>query len=414
MRKLIGLSLLLACATTSVVSAQEVELGIEQRNRGEIGRGYKGTFGDNSGVGGVILNRTRINVGFGSQYVDAKVTLQNSGMWGASDKGSANNDVVVYESYANIKFGHGIAFKVGRQELKYDEGRILSAPKWGNAGSSHDAMVLSFAHEGLKLHVGGAYNNDNKNQEFYKTDIYGLSSNKWYRSMVYGWGHYQFKKGVGVSLLYLNEGLLGETGKTHYRSTFGGQLDYKTGAFAATLSGYGQCGRNYKNEKEGGYLLAGTVSYKFIEQLGVKVGYDYYSNERDGHKGFTWLYGSPHNFAGYMDFWLDNLTSVNGLHDAYAGLFGKYKRLSYALDYHNFRMVKETVPGAGSGLGNELDLTLSYPFKDWVSIDVGASVYVLTDATRAIKNTAVDAASFGYVTLTVKPSALKLAFKKQK
>lgn len=414
MKKKYGIAFLTLCVGLAGVNAQEVELGLEQRNRGEIGRGYKGSFGDNGGVGGVILNRTRINVGFNSSHVDAKVTLQNSGMWGQSDKGSSNNDVVVYESYATVKFGHGIAFKAGRQELKYDEGRILSSPKWGNAGTSHDAMILSFTNDDLKFHVGGAYNNDNKNQEFYKTDVYGLASNKWYRSMVYGWGHYRFCKKAGLSLLYLNEGLLGETGKTHYRSTFGGQMDVCLGAFAATLSGYGQSGRNYKDEKEGGFLLAGTASYKFSKKLGIKVGYDYYSNERDGHKGFTWLYGSPHNFAGYMDFWLDNLNTVNGLNDVYAGIFGKLKDLSYALDYHNFRMTEEFADNTGLGLGNELDLTLSYPVKDWVSVDVGASVYVLTDASRSVKQTTVDAASFGYVTLTVKPSAMKWAIKKHK
>ena len=414
MGKKLSLSLLFFYAGITGIGAQRLDLGIEQRNRGEIGRGYKGVFGDHGGVGGVILNRTRVNVGFASEHVDAKVTLQNSGMWGQSDKGSANNDIVVYESYADIRFGHGLGFKVGRQELKYDEGRILSAPKWGNAGSSHDAMVLSFTDRNLKVHLGGAYNNDNKNQEYYKTDVYGLSSDKWYRSMAYGWVHYRFCKSSELSALYLNEGLLGGDGRMHYRSTFGGQADFRFGAFGATLSGYGQSGRNFKNEKEGGYLLAGTLSYRHSEGWGIKAGYDFYSNSHNGRKGFTWLYGSPHNFAGYMDFWLDNLNSLNGLNDVYAGVFGGWKRFSYAVDYHNFRTVDALTQGAGTGLGNEIDLTCSWQFKNWLSVDAGASVYLLTDAVRQVKGTTVDAASFGYVTLTVKPSALKWELKRSK
>ena len=414
MRKPIILSLILVFIGLLSLNAQEMSFGLEQRNRGEIGRGYKGIFGDNSGAGGLIWNRSRVIVGLASQYVDAKVTLQYNGMWGRSDKSSSNNNVVLYESYANIKFGHGLAFKAGRQEMKYDEGRIISSPQWGNNGTSHDAMILSYTNSNLKVHLGGAYNNDAKNQEFFKTDTYSLASDKWYRSMFFGWGRYQFAHNVGLSAMYLNEGLLDEQGKTRYRSTYGGQLDYKDDALAVTLSGYAQAGHNYKNEKEGGFFLAGWASYKFLPQFGIKLGYDYYSNDRDGHKGFSWLYGSPHNFGGYMDLWLENLHTINGLHDAYLGVFGKGKHLGYSLDWHNFRMVKEFSSAEGKSLGNEIDFTLSYPFKEWITVDLGTSLYVLTDACRTVKKTSLDATSFGYVTLTVKPSALKLALKKQK
>lgn len=144
MRKTIILSIILVFIGLISLNAQEMSFGLEQRNRGEIGRGYKGIFGDNSGAGGLIWNRSRVIVGLASQYVDAKVTLQYNGMWGRSDKNSSNNNVVLYESYANIKFGHGLAFKAGRQEMKYDEGRIISSPQWGNNGTSHDAMILSY------------------------------------------------------------------------------------------------------------------------------------------------------------------------------------------------------------------------------------------------------------------------------
>lgn len=115
-----------------------------------------------------------------------------------------------------------------------------------------------------------------------------------------------------------------------------------------------------------------------------------------------------------MDLWLENLHTINGLHDAYLGVFGKGKHLGYSLDWHNFRMVKEFSSAEGKSLGNEIDFTLSYPFKEWITVDLGASLYVLTDACRTVKKTSLDATSFGYVTLTVKPSALKLALKKQK
>lgn len=408
------MSSLLWGMTGMFLHAQEISFEVEQRNRGEIGRGYKGVFGDQAGVGGVILNRTRLSVEFEHAYVDAKVTLQNSGMWGTSNKESANNSIVVYESYANMKLGHGLAFKAGRQELKYDEGRILSAPKWGNSGCSHDALVLSYTHDNLKIHLGGAYNNDNKNQEYYKTDTYSLASDKWYRSMFYGWANYRFGKRASLSLLYLNEGLLDADMVTHHRSTFGGQADFRLQPLSFSFSVYGQAGHDLSGNKEGGYLLAGKVAYAFSKPWNVKVGYDYYSNARDGHNGFTWLYGSPHNFAGYMDLWLDNLPALGGLNDIYAGLSGTHRHLSYALDYHNFHMTHSMAPGTNNKLGNEIDLTLAYEFKEWISVECGASGILLTDASRAIKQTGLDASGFGYLTLLIHPSALQLALKGKK
>lgn len=399
------------CFTTLSAYAQDFSIGVEQRNRGEVGRGYKGKFGDQGGAGGVLFNRTRLKADFTHSFIDVKVTLQNSGMWGESDRSSSNNSVVVYESYANIKLGKGFAFKGGRQELKYDEGRILSSPKWGNAGSSHDAAILSFKHHHLNIHAGGAFNNDDKNQEFYKTDVYHLASNKWYRSMFYGWLHYDVKPHFGFSVLYLNEGLLGEDKKTRHRSTYGGQVDFKKKRFSTRLSAYGQFGKDYADNKEGGFLLAGSAAYKISKHVNLKAGYDHYSKAQNGHKGFTWLYGSAHNFGGYMDFWLEDLNSIRGLGDAYLGVSGKGKTLSYTVDVHAFHSASETVSGTGKHLGDELDITVTYPFKKWCSLEAGASVYMMTDASRAAKHTQVDAGAFGYLTLSVIPSSLRLSLK---
>ena len=131
--------------------AQEVSFSIDQRTRGEYSDGYKGDFGGDIGAGTVILNRTRLSTTFSCAWAKAHVTLQSSGMWGQSNKSSSKNTVILYEAYADILLFQGMTAKLGRQELKYDDNRIFSAPAWANGGSAHDALVLKYSINNLFL-----------------------------------------------------------------------------------------------------------------------------------------------------------------------------------------------------------------------------------------------------------------------
>ena len=83
------------------------------------------------------MERTRLNVGYKRPYFDAKISIQHSGVWGQAGKGTMN----LYETYIQLKAPMGLFAKIGRQELAYDNERIIGSDDWAMAASSRCRQV---------------------------------------------------------------------------------------------------------------------------------------------------------------------------------------------------------------------------------------------------------------------------------
>ena len=159
-------------------------------------------------------------------------------------------------------------------------------------------------------------------------------------------------------------------------------------------------------------------------KLYVGPGFDYLSGD-DGTKAVTAtstthrfdpLYGTPHKFWGYMDyFYVANPFGTQGLFNTFFKI--KYKpkdNLTLTLDLHNFRAGNKVSNGAGgtqnADLGNEIDFVANYALTKLINIELGYSIMEATTTMESaqVKNVknANTTAQWAYLMISIKPNFL--------
>ncbi|NNE54957.1 MAG: alginate export family protein, partial [Flavobacteriales bacterium] len=173
------------------------------RARFEFRHGFKTLFPDSANPAAFVVQRTRLKIGHKGENVHFFTSLQNIRVWGdVSQLNSSDvNGVAVHEAWAKISFNENIGLKVGRQELNYDDARILGNVDWAMQGRSHDAALLRFSDNDLKIDAGVAFNQDG--QSLVNTTLINPGT---YKSLQFLWAHLK-REEVSVSVLALNNGL---------------------------------------------------------------------------------------------------------------------------------------------------------------------------------------------------------------
>lgn len=430
--KMVGAMALLLFTTTSTV-AQELSMNAELRPRAEYRSGYGSPITDSSSPAGFMLQRSRLGFGFKNAYLKTNFTIQDSRTYGEagvnSEAVSSSGSLSVYEAWADILLIPGGSVAIGRQALKYDDNRIFSAANWSNTGTAHDVVVFKYELENsFTGNLGFAYNND---KAISKETMYSAATK--YRYMGYLWISKPLTPGLLFTALALDEGIQKTTtdasGTTTYSSkvdmyhryTAGGNLKYQNPScpFDFLATAYFQFGKTTATKNLNASLLALKMNYKLTPAFIGTLGADLYSGD-DGKdtsksKTFNWLYGAPHSFNGYMDYWTASLPT-QGLVDYYGQVAGNLtKKFSYEVGYHLFDTAKEVEYSSakhGKSLGSELDIKLSYKMNSCVSVEGGWGTYFLSDNSRYLKLKAADAKSrtpnWAYISLTIKPDVFKI------
>lgn len=117
--------------------------------------------------------RSRLTFGYKSSRVIFQTSIQDVRVWGqdASTISPADGAKLgVHEAWADIILANKadtsiqkltvdyLSFKVGRQELVYDDSRLLGNLDWLQQARRHDAAVLKLLHKGWQIDVGAAFN----------------------------------------------------------------------------------------------------------------------------------------------------------------------------------------------------------------------------------------------------------------
>lgn len=206
------------------------------------------------------------------------------------------------------------------------------------------------------------------------------------------------------------------------RYTIGGNLfgtAFRKLAFA--LSAFYQGGKYREGTKLNEYLLSASGLYSVGRKLSVGPGVDYTTGNNGSdpskkNQRFDPLYGTPHKFWGYMDyFYVADGFGANGLVDYY--LKSRYKvkdNLTLAADLHRF-VLPTAVTGADGkvlekGLGTELDVVFTYNMTKIIAIEGGYSTMFSTETMTSpkVKNVkkASDHANWAYLMISIKPEFL--------
>lgn len=392
------------------ISAQTISIDGEIRPRAEFKDGYKVLPATDSDFAFSISQRTRLNAFYGSKEFNAYISTQDIRVWGdvnQLDNGS-NNKFALHQAWGEYFIKPGFSIKIGRQELVYDNSRILGNVGWAQQARAHDLGLVKYENEKIKFHLGLAFNQ--KNDVLFGTDyfasnangVYTLNSN--YKSMQFVWLNTKLGKSP-LSLLFLNNGMesinqnVSPTEfKTLYSQTFGGRFTPNLGPLKLAAAFYYQMGEvvNESTDLSASYYAL-EANYPASEKLLLSAGFEYLSGTSvkdkkmnpNEIKSFTPLYGTNHKFNGHMDyFYVGNHANNVGLIDIYSTLKYTDKKLTFFVTPHYFIAGTDVYKSIGTtsttfisgeyykldrALGLEIDFGISYAAQKNMSVQFGLS-----------------------------------------
>ena len=384
--------LVLAMLCSFGLKAQEADnvfnLDAQLMTRGELrAGGFKADSLDSERVSHFALGRYRIIADYQRSWLNVRLTPQYTGVWG---QGSAG--VVLYEGWAKMQSKKGLFVKIGRQELTYDDGRIIGNDDWTMTAPTHDVLKLGYDGESHKVHLLAAYNQNAENID--NGVIYDSGGLQPYKTMQTLWYHYDTpKKSFGISLLGMNIGMQNtdqEHPITYYQQLVGTYMSFRPKYWSLEGAFYYQMGKEEHGMTIDAFMASAKLNVKPSENYNLFAGYDYLSGDKyfnvppeggiglvfhDKARGFNAIFGSHHEFYGAMDFfYLSNYVGgfTPGLQNLYFG--GNIKPvngLSINAAYHYYAIATDLDYVNTKTLGHSVELASSYAFNKAVSVSAG-------------------------------------------
>ena len=501
----VGLFLIGCSLLKPIKSTAQLTLTGQVRTRTELRNGV-GTLKPNGAKAAFFTSqRSRINFNYKWSKVIFGVTAQDVRVWGQDASTISNADGAkfgLHEAWAEVALYNKLdssiksspvdylAFKVGRQELNYDDGLLLGNLDWLQQARRHDAIVFKMLNKGWQTDLGVAFNQNtdafNYNGTYYtpaNLPLYtkdsrgalvptpaglvpltgasgysiktgapllqnmpstnGLNQN--YKAMQFLYGAKTLKN-TKVSGLFLAD----EFGKyklDSVRSVVGSDTGYvfgrrynQPGVNARFTTGlqlssaidqkkkwllkagaYYQGGKDREGVNLSAYYTTASIGYttkkwSYVAGWDVLSGNDAFSGSTTNHR-FDPLYGTPHKFWGYMDyFYVGTGSPIGGLSDKY--LKFKYistnKRLNIGADYHAFNLAADQVNSSGkklsSYLGSEIDILAGYQLNKITTIESGFSFMAASTTMEYAKNVTPGSvhknATWAYLQINIKPDFL--------
>lgn len=409
---------LFACgATISAQEENEFTVKAQIRPRYEYNHGAQYPLGDQSQATSFISNRSRLSMGYNNGFLSMGFSFQDISIWGTKPQIDNMANVSINEAWAKIA-SNGYFAQIGRQQLAYDDDRILGTLDWHQAGRWHDALKLGYENPNNKLHLIFAYNQVNRPQG--EGTLY-VGGGQPYKYMQTGYYQYDNKKNFIASLMMMNLGYQTVTNldtTVSNMQTVGTNLSYSLNALSLGGTFYYQTGKNSTGKDVGAYMFATKAKYDFTKTFAAALGWDYLSGQKSGSSKSTWfnpLYGTHHKFYGAMDYFYASAMPNIGLSDLYASIILKpVKKLTVDLTYHNFS-AQQSLEAYGldsQGLGSEIDLTVTYPIRPYITLQGGYSVMFGTDAFFSVKGGSKDRMQhWCFLSLNINPTIFKGKFK---
>lgn len=380
-------------------SAGQFTLSAELRIRPEVLHGYRTLPDTDSRVAVFVDQRARINALYSKEKFQVYASIQEARTWGEQAQLADEPTIGVHEFWGQYFFHKNLSLKAGRQELRYDDERLLGNADWYAQGRSHDAAVLKYANaKGFKLDAGGAFNQATQNN--FGT-YYPVNS---YKTLEYLWANKVWKNShqeLNVSAMVIGDGTqeADSTGITT-RVTIGFNSDFTREKFALHLAVYDQLGQDPAKRDISAYMISayGTVNpfeyWKFTLGIDYLSGTDQLNSENaDKQKTFFTLYPSNHAFYGIADYFLNipNDTKNGGLIDAFFKANCTMDKFKINGAFHMLALQNNVVVASSpetaldKNLGTEIDVWGSYNFEPEVSIMLGGSLMFGTESMEAIK-----------------------------
>ena len=395
----------------------QLNVTAEVRPRGEYRDGFKTFNSDQTDAAFFVEQRTRLITTYKKDRLSMKLSLQDVRFWGGTSQIYKSDNALLNfnEAWAAYDLGSGSSIKLGRQELDYDNARILGNLAWAQQSRSHDLVKYEYAGEnGFKIHAGLAFNQETVNgrpepARLFDTFYSGVNN---YKTLQFSWLHQKYESG-NISVLLLRNGFQAPDSTVSHIQTIGTFWQQKLGGPMLTFEGYYQFGENTAGADINAYMLALAVQTKLGDHS-LELGGDWLSGTEPGEtdvNAFAPLFGTNHKFYGLMDyFFVGNPHGNIGLIDLYLKTNWKLgEKSSLAAHFHQFNAPVEVTGIDGgsmsSSLGHEVDLVYKLNIAKGVVWHLGVSTLQGTDTLGRFKSGDSNSLNYwGWSMLTFKPT----------
>ena len=401
----------------------QVTIDAEFRPRSEFRGGFNQPLADTLKSSFVTQQRTRLNFNYNGGILNARITLQDARVFGETGTKqpatATTGGISIYEAWTELLLFTGTSFKIGRQGIQFEDGRLFSLSPWSNTGNSHDLLQLAYTKGGFNGQLGYAYNN----QKALNADSTYYTVSKMYKQLAFLHATQTIIPGLDLSVLGVDEGF--QTSLTnldlYHRYTAGGTLNFKKEKvpFTAFLTAYYQTGKSTATVDLNAYLLALKATYAITNKIGALAGIDYLSGsdatlEATKTTTFNKLpYGVNHSFNGYMEYW--GTLPKGGLINYFGGATAKINnRLGADITWYGFSLDKPMTVSSTEvkgSIGSELDVVFNYKLSAATAIQFAWCGYFANDNTNLLKFKKSEVSTkfpqFAYLMFTIKPQFYK-------
>lgn len=177
-----SLFLLMSCLSLTVFASAQFTLIGQLRTRTEVRDGLGNLVPKGAKPAVFTSQRTRLTFGYKWDRVTFGAAIQDIRVWGQDASSISNADgsrLMLHEAWADIvlansadttikfKAVESLSLKIGRQELIYDDVRLIGNLDWLQQGRRHDMALLKMLHKGWQVDLGFAFNQN--------TDAFGYT-----------------------------------------------------------------------------------------------------------------------------------------------------------------------------------------------------------------------------------------------
>lgn len=399
------------------------------RTRVQMLHGYKTPVAEEAPATFGADQQSRLIFNYKTDKISTRLTIQDARVWGADDVFNATGPqqnaygLAVYEAWAQVKLGEKSQLRVGRQEWKYNGGRLLSHRGWWTSGLAYDGILYMMHNKenGLFVDLGLSYNNDmNYGKGSYINDyasrlktVNFLNVKKVFNSKFNATFNFVFS-GKQDQTVDATTGKMINSDVLYMKATEGIMLNYNMGKKSedgvfGTLSAYFQHGTEANGADVSAYMMDAQVGFRTMEKklelsAGVEMlsGHDASNDDQTYNETvhtFDLLYGGRHPYyGGTMDYFTMPAHMKNG------GMMDPYLKVNYKLNKKSMLklgvflpMLANDVTNTGrtedngdaiiydKALGQNLDLSYVHKFSKEVKLVVGASYYMMSDSFKEMK-----------------------------
>ena len=167
------MSLMLLSNLVMVEAHAQFTLSGQLRTRTEVRNGLGNLVLKGSKAAAFTSQRTRLIFGYKWDRLTFGVSVQDVRVWGQDASSISNADgnrFMVHEAWADLMLANKadttikfkwfdlMSLKIGRQELSYDDVRLIGNLDWLQQGRRHDMALLKTVHKGWQVDIGYAFN----------------------------------------------------------------------------------------------------------------------------------------------------------------------------------------------------------------------------------------------------------------